>query len=196
MMAHLPLFSHPKPKKVLIIGGGDGGVVREVDKHDGVEEIHLCEIDERVIEVSKEYLPSIAHGLSSSKLTIHIADGIKYLEDHVNEFDVIITDSTDPVGPSIVLFEKPYYEKIYRALKPGGILCSQVDCVWTNLDFTRDFIKMCKSIYPVVQYINSSVPSFPSGQIGFILASKDKVSFARKFSRYKLLPNIIMYSRL
>jgi spermidine synthase len=174
MMAHLPLFSHPKPKKVLIIGGGDGGVVREVDKHDGVEEIHLCEIDERVIEVSKEYLPSIAHGLSSSKLTIHIADGIKYLEDHVNEFDVIITDSTDPVGPAVPLFEKPYYQKINQALRSGGILCSQGECIWFCMDLISNCLEMCNSIYPSVDYAYTSIPTYPSGVIGFILASKAK----------------------
>ena len=126
MMAHLPLFSHPNPKKashsliifscycilqVLIVGGGDGGVLREVAKHDGVEEIHQCEIDEvciskivnkamffyfqRVIEISKQYLPSIAIGYESPKLTVHIEDVTTFIDNHINEYDVIIVDSSD-----------------------------------------------------------------------------------------------------
>jgi len=126
MIAFLPLFSHPKPRKVcssiyiypfysdgdcyicfraqvLIVGGGDGGVAREVAKHPLVETIDQVEIDDRVVELSKQYLPFLAEGYNSPKLKLHIADGFKFMEDHVQSYDVIITDSSDPIGILLLL---------------------------------------------------------------------------------------------
>ncbi|CAF3734750.1 unnamed protein product [Rotaria sp. Silwood1] len=100
MLAFLPLLAHPNPKRVLIIGGGDGGVLREVIKHPKVEEVVLCEIDQDVIDVSKKYFPEMFKGFLSPKATINIGDGFEYLKIHKNEFDVIITDSSDPEGTS------------------------------------------------------------------------------------------------
>ena len=98
MMAFLPLNSHPNPENVLIIGGGDGGVAREVSKHPLVKRIIQCEIDEEVIKVSKLYLPTMAKGFDSEKLTLIIGDGFQFLRDNKDKFDVIITDSSDPKG--------------------------------------------------------------------------------------------------
>lgn len=98
MMSFLPLTCHPNPKSVLIIGGGDGGVAREVSKFPTVEKIVQCEIDETVVEVSKKYLPFMAKGFESPKLTLNIGDGFKFMGEHEDEFDVIITDSSDPIG--------------------------------------------------------------------------------------------------
>ncbi|CAL1286003.1 unnamed protein product [Larinioides sclopetarius] len=98
MATYLPLNSHPNPKKVLVIGGGDGGTVRDITKHPLVESVTMCEIDETVIEMSKKYLPFMAKGFDSPKLTLHIGDGVEFMKNHQNEFDVIITDSTDPKG--------------------------------------------------------------------------------------------------
>ncbi|GFY62155.1 spermidine synthase, partial [Trichonephila inaurata madagascariensis] len=125
MISFLPLNSHPNPKKVLVIGGGDGGVVREAVKHPSVESVTLCELDEEVIEVSKKYLPFMAKGFDSPKLTLYIGDGAEFVKNHPNEFDVIITDSPDPKGPAVCLFQKPYYESLKQALKPGGLIASQ-----------------------------------------------------------------------
>lgn len=98
MLAHLSMFSHPNPKKVLIIGGGDGGVLREVLKHECVESVHMCEIDEMVIDISKKHLPGMTSAFSHPKLGLFIADGFEFLKNHRNEYDVIITDSSDPIG--------------------------------------------------------------------------------------------------
>ncbi|XP_077605214.1 spermidine synthase [Crocuta crocuta] len=98
MIANLPLCSHPNPRKVLIIGGGDGGVLREVLKHSSVESVVQCEIDEDVIRVSKKFLPGMAVGYSSSKLTLHVGDGFEFMKQNQDAFDVIITDSSDPMG--------------------------------------------------------------------------------------------------
>lgn len=174
MITFLPLNSHPCPKRVLIIGGGDGGVIREVIKHPAVESIVLCEIDEKVIEVSKKYLPKMACGFSSSKLTQFIGDGFEYMKEHVNEFDVIITDSSDPVGPAESLFQRGYYELMKKALRPDGILCCQGECLWLDLSLIKSMVDFSKDLFPVVNYGFTTIPTYPCGQIGFIMCSKNK----------------------
>ena len=174
LITHLPLFSHPNPRKVLIVGGGDGGVVREVSKHPSVEEIHLCDIDERVIEISKEYLPFMSVGFSDPRLHCHIQDGAKFLLDHAGEFDVIITDSSDPIGPASSLFECAYFKRLHSSLRPGGIICSQGECQWLHLSLIKETLDTCRSLFPVTNYGYTTIPTYPSGQIGFILASTNK----------------------
>lgn len=105
MISFLPLCCHANPKKVLIVGGGDGGVAREVVKHPLVEEVHQVEIDERVVDLSRKYLPFMACGFNSPKLTLTIGDGFEYMKQRKGEFDVIITDSSDPIGPAESLFQ-------------------------------------------------------------------------------------------
>ncbi|XHG07043.1 putrescine aminopropyltransferase, variant 2 [Aspergillus wentii] len=124
MITHLAMNSHPNPKKVLVIGGGDGGVLREVIKHD-IEEAVLCDIDEAVIRLSKQYLPGMSIGYKHDKVKTHIGDGFKFLEEKKNEFDVIITDSSDPEGPAESLFQKPYFELLNGALREGGVITTQ-----------------------------------------------------------------------
>ena len=125
MITHLPMFCHPDPKKILVIGGGDGGVLREVIKHKGVEEAWLCDIDEAVIRLSKKYLPGMSIGYSDPRVKVHIGDGFKFLEDYKDTFDVIITDSSDPEGPAESLFQKPYFELLHGALREGGVISTQ-----------------------------------------------------------------------
>ncbi|VDH92172.1 spermidine synthase [Mytilus galloprovincialis] len=173
MLAHLPLNSHPNPQKVLIIGGGDGGVLREVVKHPQVSSVYMCEIDEKVIEVSKKYLPNMSCGFNSDKLTLHIGDGFEYMKKHQGEFDVIITDSSDPIGPASSLFEKSYYELMKTALKPGGIVCCQGECLWLHLDLIKGMLDFCGNLYAVTSYAYTAIPTYPSGQIGFIMCSKN-----------------------
>lgn len=125
MITHLGMFSHPNPKKVLVIGGGDGGVLREVVKHESVEEAILCDIDEAVIRLSKKYLPGMSVGFNHPNVKVHVGDGFKFLEDYKDTFDVIITDSSDPEGPAEALFQKPYFELLHGALREGGIITTQ-----------------------------------------------------------------------
>jgi spermidine synthase len=110
---------------VLVIGGGDGGVLREVVKHEGIEEAVLCDIDEAVIRLSKQYLPGMSVGYQHPKVKVHVGDGFKFLEDYKNAFDVIITDSSDPEGPAESLFQKPYFELLHGALREGGVITTQ-----------------------------------------------------------------------
>lgn len=149
-------------------------MIREVIKHPAVESIVLCEIDEKVIEVCKKYLPKMACGFSSSKLTQFIGDGFEYMKEHVNEFDVIITDSSDPVGPAETLFQRGYYELMKKALKADGILCCQGECLWLDLPLIKSIVDFSKDLFPVVNYGFTTIPTYPCGQIGFIMCSKNK----------------------
>jgi spermidine synthase len=173
MITHLPMNSHPNPEKVLVIGGGDGGVLREVVKHKSVKEVVLCDIDESVIRLSKRYLPKMAIGFDDPKVTTFIGDGFAFLEGKTNAFDIIITDASDPVGPAESLFQKKYFELMKNALRPGGIISTQGECQWLHLELITQVQTYCREIFPVVEYAYTTIPTYPSGQIGFVLCSKD-----------------------
>lgn len=125
MITNLAMMSHPNPKKVLVVGGGDGGVLREVVKHQSVEKAILCDIDEAVPRVSEKYLPAMYAGFKHPVAEKFIGDGFKFLADRKNEFDVIITDSSDPEGPAESLFQKPYFQLLHDALREGGVITTQ-----------------------------------------------------------------------
>ncbi|KAI8899044.1 Spermidine/spermine synthase [Globomyces pollinis-pini] len=194
MIAHIPLNAHPNPKKVLVVGGGDGGVLREVVKHDCVEEVTLVEIDEVVVKVAKKFLPAMAAGFQHPKVKVVIGDGFEYLKNNVNTYDVIITDSSDPVGPAEALFSDSFYDLMRRALLPGGLICTQGECQWLHLNLIKGVLDASRKIYPVVEYAWASVPTYPSGQIGFILCCNEEGrnlktptrQFSKEFERAKL----------
>ncbi|TFK21590.1 spermidine synthase [Coprinopsis marcescibilis] len=172
MIAHLPLAAHPNPKKVLVIGGGDGGVVREALKHDTVEQVVLCDIDEAVVRVSKIYLPHMSELLADPRVTVYIGDGFKFLADNESTYDVIITDSSDPVGPAESLFQKPYFQLLHDALTPGGHISTQGECQWLHLDLINGLRKITSEIFATTEYAYTTIPTYPSGQIGHIVAAK------------------------
>ncbi|KNE71509.1 spermidine synthase [Allomyces macrogynus ATCC 38327] len=173
MIAHVPLNAHPNPRRVLVVGGGDGGVLREVVKHPSVESVTLCEIDEAVPRVSRMYLPTLAAGFDHPKVTVHIGDGFEFLKDKENEFDVIITDSSDPVGPAESLFQDTFFGLLHKALTPNGIICSQGECIWLHLDLISRVLATTRSIFATSSYAYISIPTYPCGTIGFILSSKE-----------------------
>ena len=113
MIAHVAMNTHPEPKDVLVIGGGDGGAIREVLKYPSVETATLVEIDERVIEVAKTYFPAIAGALDDPRVRIRIEDGIRHVEEKEDTYDVILVDSTEPIGPAVGLFQRDFYERIF-----------------------------------------------------------------------------------
>lgn len=173
MIAHLALNSHPNPKKALVIGGGDGGVLREILKHESIEEAWLCDIDETVIEVSKKYLPKMSESYKDPRTKVHIGDGFKFLAEYKNQFDVIITDSSDPEGPAESLFQKPYFELLNGALTEKGVITTQAENIWLHMDIIAQLKKDCKDIFPVAEYAYTMIPTYPSGSIGFMVCSKD-----------------------
>ena len=126
MMAHVPLTALDRPRRVLVIGGGDGGVLREVLKHPSVEKATLCEIDRSVIDLSLKYYPEVANGaFDDPRADVVIADGVKYVAETTEQFDAIIVDSSEPIGPSAVLHTPEFFANCKRALKPRGILVTQ-----------------------------------------------------------------------
>lgn len=173
MLAHLPLYAHPAPSTVLVIGGGDGGVLREVLKHPSVTRAVLCEIDAGVISASKAYLPALAAGFDDARVEVVVADGAAYMAEHQAEYDVIITDSSDPVGPAEALFRPPFYEAMARSLRPGGVVASQGECMWLHADLIAPMVKACRNIFKCVEYAYTTVPTYPSGQIGFLICSQE-----------------------
>lgn len=173
MITHLAMMSHPNPKRVLVVGGGDGGVLREIVKHPEVEKATLVDIDEQVIAVSKKFLPSMSVGYQHPKVEVHIGDGFEFLRNHKNEFDVIITDSSDPEGPACVLFEKPYFKLLNDALTEKGVITTQGECMWLHLPIIKKVFACCRTVFPTVNYGYTTIPTYPSGQIGFMVCSKD-----------------------
>ncbi|HPU41218.1 MAG TPA: polyamine aminopropyltransferase [Acetivibrio clariflavus] len=172
MISHVPLFTHQNPKKVLVIGGGDGGAIREIIKHPSVEKAVLCEIDRRVIEVSKEYLPEISCALNDKKVEALVADGIKYVKENKGEFDVILVDSTDPVGPAVGLFAVDFYRSIYEALKEDGIFVAQTESPFFHKDLIKSVYRDVSSIFPITRLYTCAIPTYPSGYWSFTMGSK------------------------
>ncbi|ADC49483.1 spermidine synthase [Alkalihalophilus pseudofirmus OF4] len=172
MVAHVPLFTHPDPKHVLVVGGGDGGVIREVLKHPSVERATLVEIDGKVIEYSKKYLPSIAGALDDARVNVQVDDGFMHIAKAENEYDVIMVDSTEPVGPAVKLFEKGFYEGISRALKEDGIFVAQTDNPWFHKDLITQVQRDVREIFPITRLYTANIPTYPSGLWTFTIGSK------------------------
>ncbi|MHB1682173.1 MAG: polyamine aminopropyltransferase [Bacilli bacterium] len=172
MIAHVPLSAHPNPEKILVVGGGDGGVMRELIKHHTVKQAVLAEIDGRVIELSKQYLPEIAVALNDPRVDVRVIDGIAHVSDRVAEYDVIIVDSTDPIGPAVGLFAKEFYQAISRALKPDGIFVAQSESPFLHGDLIRRVQNDVAEIFPVTKLYLASIPTYPSGLWSFTVGSK------------------------
>ncbi|KDP26563.1 hypothetical protein JCGZ_17721 [Jatropha curcas] len=175
MITHLPLCSIPNPKKVLVIGGGDGGVLREVARHSSVEQIDICEIDKMVVDVSKDFFPDIAVSFEDPRVTLKIGDGVAFLKDvPAGTYDAVIVDSSDPIGPAQELFEKPFFESVAKALRPGGVVCTQAESIWLHMHIIEDIVANCRQIFKgSVHYAWTTVPTYPSGVIGFMLCSTE-----------------------
>lgn len=172
MISHVALNTHALPKKALIIGGGDGGVVREVVKHGAIEKVVHCEIDGAVIEASRKYLPEISCALEDPKVEIVIDDGIKHVKENKNTYDIIIIDSTDPVGPAEGLFSVSFYRDVAKSLKKDGIFVAQTESPFFNRDLIPRLHKDISGIFPVTRLFLANVPSYPGGLWTFTMGSK------------------------
>ncbi|WP_099159362.1 polyamine aminopropyltransferase [Virgibacillus ndiopensis] len=172
MVAHVPLFTHPNPKNVLVVGGGDGGVIREVLKHKSVQKATLVDIDGDVIAYSKKYLPTIAGTLDDERVEVKVGDGFMYIAESDREFDVILVDSTEPVGPAVNLFTQGFYAGIAKALKDDGIFVAQTDNPWFKADLIHQVYKDVKEIFSVTKLYTANIPTYPSGLWTFTMGSK------------------------
>ncbi|ABO51433.1 spermidine synthase [Desulforamulus reducens MI-1] len=184
-IVHIPLMIHPEPKRVMVVGGGDGGAVKEILKHPSVETVDLIEIDERVIEVSKKWLPEISHALRSDKVNIMTIDGLKHMKQCSSQYDIIIVDCTDPSGPSMDLFSKDFYRDVYNALKDDGVFVSQTGSPSFSTHF-KQAVQNIMEVFPLAKPYLTCEPTYIAGFWSFTVGSKkyqlDNINPERMFN--------------
>lgn len=174
MITHVPLFSHPSPKKILVVGGGDGGAAREAVRHDAVESVELVEIDGMVVEVSKQYLPEISSAMLAEhpKLRIDIGDGIARVQAAKECYDIIIVDCSDPIGPGVGLFAREFYQNVNKALKPDGMFVQQTESPFYHQSLIRRIYQDIADFFPITRIYLASIPLYPGGLHSFTIGSK------------------------
>ena len=171
MIAHVPLFSHPHPKDVLIIGGGDGGTAREVLKHKDIN-CTMAEIDSLVITACKKHLKTTACSFNNATLNLKVEDGAEFIKKHPSSFDVVIVDSSDPVGPSSILFGADFYKNVFKALKSKGIAVAQAGNSFYDLNNQKNTLRMCRKLFKTAGFYNYNNLTYPAGSWSFLFASK------------------------
>ncbi|MEE0776136.1 MAG: polyamine aminopropyltransferase [Bacillota bacterium] len=174
MIVHVPMATNPNIKKVLVIGAGDGGTVRELTRYASGESIDMVEIDQMVVETCKKYLPQTSSKLEDPRVCIHFEDGLKFVRDKENEYDLIIVDSTDPFGPGEGLFTKEFYGNCYKALTDQGILVNQHECPYYDAYAAsmKRAHRRISELFPIVRVYQAHIPTYPSGHWLFGFASK------------------------
>ena len=174
MIAHVPMAVNPGIKRVLVIGAGDGGTVRELTRYNSLERIDMVEIDRMVVQICKEFIPLTASKLNDSKVNLYFEDGLKFVKAKNNEYDLIIVDSTDPVGPGAELFTMDFYESCFNALTDEGILVNQHESPYyeNDADAMQKAHKKIKSIFPIAAVYQAHIPTYASGHWLFGFASK------------------------
>ena len=172
MIAHVPLFVHPAPRRVLIIGGGDGGTAREVLRHREVERAVMVEIDEMVVDASREHLPTVSCALDDPRLVLMIEDGVRFVAETRERFDVVIVDSTDPVGPAAPLFDQAFYRNVAGILAGDGILVSQAESAYYDRALQGPMLANQRPFFPRLHLYLYSNLSYPGGLWSFGFASR------------------------
>lgn len=175
MITHVPMFTHPNPKRVLVIGGGDGGTAREVLRHSTVESAVMVEIDGAVIEACKEFIPQTASELNNPKLELLIEDGVNYMKmarASGDKFDVIIVDSSEPFGPSTPLFNLDFYKDVYECLSDDGIVVSQGESPFYDETMQKKLLSLVNELFPISLIYNYSNLTYPGGLWSFTFGSK------------------------
>lgn len=175
MLTHVPLLAHPLPKRVLIIGGGDGGILREVLKHPCVEQVTMVEIDAAVIEMAKRYFPAHSAGaFDDARLQLVIGDGVAFVNQTNEQFDVVISDSTDPYGPAEALFSADFYTAIRRCLAEQGVFVAQNGVPFYQLDELLDTAKRFKPLFADIHFFTAAVPTYVGGVMTLAWGATDK----------------------
>ncbi|MEM7581210.1 MAG: polyamine aminopropyltransferase [Cyanobacteria bacterium P01_A01_bin.80] len=178
MIAHVPMLTHPDVKDVLVIGAGDGGTIRELVRHQGIERITMVEIDEAVVRASKQFLPTISSALEHPKLNLLIDDGIKFVKNATdNSYDLVIIDSSDPVGPSEGLFTKSFYQDVYRILRPNGVITVQSESPIFHQKAFLDLNLCLKQVFGIdsVHCYLVFIPMYPTGMWSLTYCSKQGI---------------------
>jgi spermidine synthase len=186
MMAHVPLFTHPNPETVLVIGGGDGGTIREVLRHPSVKRAVLCEIDEMVVEACKKWIPQTANALSDPRVRVHIGDGVKFVKETTERYDVILVDSTDPLGPATPLFGREFYLYVFKKLTDEGLVVAQGESAFLHLETQKRFLSIIQEVFPKTYVYNYTNMTYPGGMWSFFVGSK-KWNPQRDFSSERVM---------
>lgn len=174
MITHVAMATNPNIKKVLVIGGGDGGTVRELTRYSHIEKIDMVEIDKLVVDVSREYLPITASKLDDPRVSLYFEDGIRFVADTKEIYDLILVDSTDPIGPGEGLFTTEFYQNCFNILSDNGILVNQSESPYYD-QFSHEMKrahKKIKNIFPISKVYQFHMPTYPSGHWLFGFASK------------------------
>jgi spermidine synthase len=195
MMAHVPILAHGNVRRVLIIGGGDGGLLREVLHHRAIARVVQVEIDKTVIDLCRRYLPDHSQGaFDDPRSAIVINDGMDFLQQTNERFDVILTDSTDPDGPAETLFSRSYYAACKHCLSPGGVLVTQNGVAFLQLDEVRSSAEHFAALFQDWHFYSAAVPSYTGGILTFGWASDDPAlrqqdldTLRRRFSKSRIL---------
>lgn len=174
MIVHIPMATNPDIKKVLVIGAGDGGTVRELTRYKTIERIDMVEIDKEVVDIALEFFPQTSSGLSDDRVNLYFEDGLKFVRNKENEYDLIIVDSTDPFGPGEGLFTKEFYGNCFKALNEEGILVNQHESPYysTYAKAMQRAHKRIKEFFPLCRVYQAHIPTYPSGHWLFGFASK------------------------
>jgi spermidine synthase len=172
MISHPALLTHPQPQKVLVVGGGDGGTIREVIKHKSVEKAFLVEIDELVTKACLEYMPNVASGIKNEKVETHFVDAVEFVKNTKEKFDVILIDSTDPISIGEGLFTKEFYNNCYNILNDDGILVAQSESAFFTPNYLPNIVGKISSVFQQVKLYRASIPTYPSGDWYFTFATK------------------------
>ena len=174
MMTHIPMAVHPSVKNVLVIGAGDGGIIRELTKYPEIAHIDMVEIDEQVVEVCRKYLPQTACRLDDPRVEIHYEDGLRFVRSRENQYDLIIVDSTDPFGPGEGLFTREFYGNCFKALREDGIMVNQQGSPFYAEDASamQRSHKRIASTFPISKVYQAHIPTFAAGYWLFGFASK------------------------
>lgn len=166
-LVHVPLMAHQAPERILIIGGGDGGSLREALKHPSVREVTLVDIDEGVIEASKAYLSGWNSGFADPRANVVVGDGLAFVEKADAEYDAVMVDSTDPIGPGQALFTEQFYASVKRALRPGGVFSAQTENPIMMPGLVRDIFLRIQRVFPVARLYAAPMPTYPGGWWSF-----------------------------
>ena len=174
MITHVPMAVNMNIKNVLVIGAGDGGAVRELTRYDSVENIDMVEIDKQVVETCKKFIPQTASKLNDKRVNLYFEDGLKFVKTKRNEYDLVIVDSTDPIGPGAELFTMEFYENCFNALVDDGILVNQHESPYYKEDAEamQSAHKKIKNIFPIARVYQAHIPTYGSGHWLFGFASK------------------------
>jgi spermidine synthase len=171
MIVHIPMLAHNNPKRVLIVGGGDGGTLQQVLRYATIEQVVVCELDRRVVEVCTQFFPNFGRPFDHSRVRLVIGDAFEYLECTDRKFDVIIADTTDPIGEAEKLFTAEFYELMVKALTDNGVITAQCEQMYFNALLIKRMMEIAKGLVQHPAYYHTLVPTYPGGGIGFLYMS-------------------------